>query len=407
MRLMHKRSSIGAGTFFKHFLRLARHPWIGTKWGKLEVDKWLFDLFSPRFRDGRAGEIRQVSIRITDVCNLRCHTCGQWGDSGFLHGKELKELKKEEVTPHRYRELFVDLVRHGHRPIIYFWGGEPMLYDGILELIEDARALGLPSAIATNGTHLAASAERLVDIPLFLLQISIDGHCAELHNSVRPSAGGGDNFGQIMAGLEAVNLIRKRRKRELPLIASLTVISRANFRHLVDIYEAFKDKVDLFVFYLSWWIDPEAARAHERDFYRRFGFFPTKHWGWIGDWKPDDYGELDRQLRVILAKARPWSATPVTLIPHITGADNLRAYYTDHRARFGFNQCISIYKVVEINSNGDVSPCRDYHDYVVGNIKTATITELLNSPKFRQFRRSLTDEGLMPVCSRCCGLMGY
>ena len=68
---------------------------------------------------------------------------------------------------------------------------------------------------------------------------------------------------------------------------------------------------------------------------------------------------------------------------------------------------MSIYQVVEINSNGDVSPCRDYHDYVVGNIKTATLTELWNGPAYQKFRQSLHRDGLMPACRRCCGLMGY
>jgi radical SAM protein with 4Fe4S-binding SPASM domain len=109
----------------------------------------------------------------------------------------------------------------------------------------------------------------------------------------------------------------------------------------------------------------------------------------------------------VLERSRPGTAPPVTLIPSITGEDNLRAYYTDHGNYFGFNQCISIFQAVEVNSNGDLSPCRDYHDYVVGNIKEATITELWNSPAYRKFRQSLATEGLMPVCSRCCGLMGY
>jgi radical SAM protein with 4Fe4S-binding SPASM domain len=97
----------------------------------------------------------------------------------------------------------------------------------------------------------------------------------------------------------------------------------------------------------------------------------------------------------------------VTLIPPITGVENLKRYYTDHADYFGYEQCISIFQAVEVNSNGDLSPCRDYHDYVVGNLKEATITELWNSPAYRKFRQSLTTEGLMPVCSRCCGLMGY
>jgi radical SAM protein with 4Fe4S-binding SPASM domain len=165
--------------------------------------------------------------------------------------------------------------------------------------------------------------------------------------------------------------------------------------------------VDLFVFYLSWWIDQEGAAAHEQDFLRRFGFVPTRHRGWIGDWKSADHEELHRQIGILQAKSRPWSAPPVTLIPPITGREDLKAYYTDHRAAFGYNQCVSIYQVVEVNSNGDVSPCRDYHDYVVGNINQSTLTELWNSDAYKKFRCSVSRDGLMPVCTRCCGLMGY
>jgi len=348
-----------------------------------------------------------VELRITDLCNLRCHTCGQWGDRGFLHGKNLRELKQNEVSLERYLEVLRDLVAHGHHPFVYLWGGEPMLYEGSLELIEGATDLELPTAIATNGTRIAAAAERLVRAPMFLLQLSIDGPDAATHNQARPGVAGANNFADIQAALAAVGQARRDQNHTLPLIASLTTISQPNFRHLVDIYEAFRDKVDLFVFYLSWWIDEARCQAHEADFRRRFGFTPERPRGWVGGWKPDDYGELNRQLEALLKRSRPGSAPPVTLIPSITGEDNLRAYYTDHRNYFGFNQCISIFQAVEVNSNGDLSPCRDYHDYVVGNIKEATITELWNSPAYRRFRQSLATEGLMPVCSRCCGLMGY
>jgi radical SAM protein with 4Fe4S-binding SPASM domain len=362
---------------------------------------------NPARRNGTAGKIRQLSLRLTDVCNLRCHTCGQWGDSGYLHGQSLKQLRDREVSTARYLEVMKDLVSHGHRPVVYFWGGEPMLYGGILDLIGGATAMGLPTAIATNGSRVAAAAKQLAAAPLFLLQVSIDGHCAELHNRMRPTAGSGDNFSDIVRGLEAVRDARSGNGRGLPVIASLTVISEGNLKHLGDIYEAFRDKVDLFVFYLSWWIDQEGAAAHEQDFLRRFGFVPTRHRGWIGDWKSADHEELHRQIGILQAKSRPWSAPPVTLIPPITGREDLKAYYTDHRAAFGYNQCVSIYQVVEVNSNGDVSPCRDYHDYVVGNINQSTLTELWNSDAYKKFRCSVSRDGLMPVCTRCCGLMGY
>jgi radical SAM protein with 4Fe4S-binding SPASM domain len=404
---MVKRSSVGIGTVLKNMRRVGPHPWIGRKLAALEFDKRFFNLFSRTRHNGQAGKIRQVSFRLTDACNLRCHTCGQWGDNGYLLGQSMKQMRDREVSPGRYRELMKDLVAHGHRPLVYYWGGEPMLYRGILDLIAGASALGLPSSIATNGSHVAEAAQQLVEAPLFLLQVSIDGHCAGLHNRLRPGAGHGDNFGDIVRGLEKVREARDRRGRGLPVIASLTTISEGNLRHLGDIYDAFRDKVDLFVFYLSWWIDKESAAAHEQDFLRRFGFVPTRHRSWNGDWKSADHDGLDRQIEGLLAKSRSWSAPPVSILPPITGRANLKTYYTDHRATFGYNQCISIYQVVEVNSNGDVSPCRDYHDYVVGNVKNTTITDLWNTDAYRKFRCSVSRDGLMPVCTRCCGLMGY
>jgi radical SAM protein with 4Fe4S-binding SPASM domain len=282
-----------------------------------------------------------------------------------------------------------------------------MLYRGALDIIEKATSLGLPTSIATNGTRVADAAQRLVQAPLFLLQISIDGHCAELHNRLRPSAGATDNFSEIEDALRSVHEERKAQNRRLPLIASLTVISKANFRHIVDIYETFRQRVDLFVFYLAWWIDSDRARSHEEDFHKRFGFFPTRHRGWMGDWKPDDYTELNHQLQSLLTLSTPWKMPPVTVIPLVSGKENLKRYYTQHAYRFGFDRCISIYQAVEVNSNGNISPCRDYHDYVVGNIKTTSVTDLWNSPRYIKFRKSLTNDGIMPVCSRCCGLMGY
>ncbi|MFC1884976.1 radical SAM protein [Thermodesulfobacteriota bacterium] len=404
---MRKTSSIGIGAVFKHSLRFLPYPWISSKLVKLQLEKNLFNMIHPDHKGGSAGKIRQASFRITDICNLRCHTCGQWGDSGFLHGKDLKELKQREVAPERYIEIFRDLIQNGHRPLLYFWGGEPMLYDGILDIIDEAASMGLPSAIATNGTKIAKAADRIVGAPLYLLQVSIDGHNAETQNKIRPSAGGGDSFKELRLGIEAVKKARKLKKSKLPLIASLTVVSKENFKNLVDIYETFRNEADLFVFYLSWWIDEERAISHEKDFIRRFGFKPEKHRGWIGEWKPDDYHLLDSQLQSLKARSGRWNNPPVVFIPSVRGAENLQTYYTDHKENFGFNKCISIYQAVEINSNGDMSPCRDYHDYVVGNIKESTITELWNSEPYIKFRKSLSAEGLMPVCSRCCGLMGY
>ena len=404
---MAKRSSVSPGIIIKNLGMLGQSPWIVSKLVRLQMAKQFFSLATPQAHLGLGRRIHQLSIRITDVCNLRCHTCGQWGDSGFLCGANLKELKKAEVSPQRYQELMRDLVAHGHKPNVYIWGGEPMLYPGTLDVIEEATRLGLPASIVSNGHMLAPVADRLAAAPLFLMQTSIDGHDEATHNAARPSAGKGNAYADVVSALEALGRARRDRNGKLPLLASLTVISRNNLPHLADIYRSFRDKVDLFVFYLGWWITPERAALHEKDFARRFGFEPKLHRGWIGDWQADDIAVLDEQIKIMRELSRPLSAPAVTFIPNITDPQDLTQYYADHSSRFGYNQCVSIFQVVEVDSNGDISPCRDYHDYVVGNVKEHTISELFNSERFREFRRSIHNEGLMPVCSRCCGLMGY
>lgn len=357
--------------------------------------------------DGAGARIRQVSLRLTDLCNLRCHTCGQWGDNGYLVGRSMPELLRGQVAPERYVELLRDLVRHGHRPGVYFWGGEPMLYRGLLDIVDAAAGLGLPTSIATNGTRLAESAERLVKAPMFLVQVSIDGPDAATHNSCRPGANPStDNYSTVVAGLDAVREERAKLGRRLPILAGLCTINARNADQLVDVWETFSDRLDLVVFYLAWWIDEESAQRHSRDFLRRFGVMPTTHLGWIGGWRPTDYVGLSRQLEELGRRGAGRRGPAVLVIPEITGAGDLERYYTDHAATFGFDGCTSIYRAVEINANGDMAPCRDYNDYVVGNVKARTITELWNSPAYRRFRCSVSQEGLMPVCTRCCGLMG-
>lgn len=401
------QSWVPISTILKTAPKLLESPKYAKNVAMIQVDKFIRNL-SYKADEGFANKIRQFSIRITDYCNLRCHTCGQWGDRGFLRSSSLKELKEHEVSPERYIAILRDLEQHGHTPSVYLWGGEPMLYKGSVEIIEEAARLGMPPSIATNGTGLYEHADRLVSAPMFVVQISVDGPDEATHNKCRPGASPTvNNFRTINKAIDTLTQMRKEKGQRLPLIASLTTINNVNYRRLVDIYEVFKDRVDVCVFYLAWWIDEESAEKHTADFESRFGFKPQKHYGWIGNWRPPDLTVLSDQLKRLRELAKNFSGPAVILMPPLVEPNDLERYYADHSARFGFDKCVSIFSAVEINSNGDMSPCRDYHDYVVGNVKEQTVTELWNSEKYTLFRKSLTSKGLMPVCSRCCGLMGY
>jgi len=95
------------------------------------------------------------------------------------------------------------------------------------------------------------------------------------------------------------------------------------------------------------------------------------------------------------------------MMPELRERQDVLSYYDDHKAVFGYDQCVSIFMTMEIDSNGDVSLCRDYHDYVIGNIVQDRLDDIWNGEKARKFRSSIEKDGIMPVCRRCCGLMGY
>jgi hypothetical protein len=125
----------------------------------------------------------------------------------------------------------------------------------------------------------------------------------------------------------------------------------------------------------------------------------------MGGWRPRDFGAVSAQLRELRRRGRRPSGPGVVVLPDLWSEGDLARYYTDHAWRLGCERCVATFGAIEVGAGGDVSPCRDYCDYVVGNVERQTLSELWNCEAFTRFRRSLA-QGLMPVCSRCCGLLG-
>src|SRR5580765_5187883 len=89
-----------------------------------------------------------VQLRVTNLCNLRCKMCGQWGETGIYRSgasaaatdgeqerSRIRELigLKRQLSLADYLRLLDELVPS--RPIISLFGGEPLLYPDILPLV--------------------------------------------------------------------------------------------------------------------------------------------------------------------------------------------------------------------------------------------------------------------------------
>ena len=88
-----------------------------------------------------------VQLRVTNLCNLRCKMCGQWGDTGIFRehsgrgatdgGAERARIQeliglKRQLALADYVRLLDELAPH--KPIISLFGGEPFLYPDIVPL---------------------------------------------------------------------------------------------------------------------------------------------------------------------------------------------------------------------------------------------------------------------------------
>jgi MoaA/NifB/PqqE/SkfB family radical SAM enzyme len=378
--------------------RLARTPYIMTKTVKGLVRKHLTVNFDYNFLKGESLPLTQISIKITNLCNLRCKMCAQWGEKGYNFAKPNTELK--EVVPLETYRKMVDEVAH-LRPLIYIWGGEPFLYPDLIPLASYMKEKKFIISLVTNGMKLKEYAEHIVDEGWEALMLSLDG-TPEIHDEIRGAKG---TFDTLAAGIDAVQSLKARKNKTLPYIMLLVTVSKDNARILDKIFDIGKQiNTDCIIVYYSWFTTEEIGKAHTKILERKLGCTPQAWKGYLNSFKEIDVPALQDCVRRIRDTKYPF---PFLFIPDLS-IENIARYYQEPGNFFGYGKCITPWLITELMPNGDVAPCRDYPDYVVGNIRESGLLEIFNNERYRKFRLALKDSGgVFPICARCCGLMGF
>ena len=341
---------------------------------------------------------QQISVKITNACNLRCKTCGQWGETGYNFERSSAELK-QLVPVDRYLQL-ADSMKP-HKPIYYIWGGEPFLYSGLFEFTDRIKQNNSLLSVVTNATYLDDRAKDVVEQKWDALMFSLDGPEA-VHDEIRGKKG---TFQKVGEGIDRVQRYKRDNKSRLPWVMALVTVSVDNAAWLDKIFEAGEELgVDCMIIYYSWFTTEEIGNAHTKIFEKKLGITPTKWQGYLFDHNVDTEA-LTASLERI--NNRKWKFEHL-FIPNLHKPEDLAEYYTNPGNFFGYGPCISPWFVTEVMPNGDVAPCRDYPDYITGNLMEASIFEIWNGERYKKFRLALKDSGgTFPICSRCCGLMGW
>jgi radical SAM protein with 4Fe4S-binding SPASM domain len=381
----------------KFFGDLLRSPDVLAGALRMAVRRRATAQFDYVFRDGKSAPLSQIDLKLTNVCDLRCQMCGQWGEAGW-HLSQPRAFLQQTLPLDTYCRMVDDVA--AWRPWFFIYGGEPLLYHDVMPLVSYMKHKESLVTLVTNGGKLQQLSSEMVSSQVDIVMVSIDGP-REVHDRVRGRAG---SFDRAVAGLKAVQEEKRVRGLSRPFTTILVTINTHNTAELDKVFEVAEDAgVDGLICYYAYFQTEESCAEHEAIMESRLNTTPRSPRGFMWNHLAVNTAELLETRRRI--QARSWSFAYV-FAPELADAD-IPLFYQDHKRTFGYNRCVAPWLMITVLPNGDVAPCRDYPDYVVGNIAHDRLTELWNGERLRDFRGALKEEGLFPICRRCCGLMDW
>ena len=333
-----------------------------------------------------------VYFKPTGACNLRCKTCGQYGDKGVMNDCAAEENKK--ILPLETWKNFIDQIAP-KKPTIYVWGGEPFLYPDLMQICKYMVDKGLFVSVNTNGTLMERYAEQIVRDKWSTILVSLDAF-RDVNDDLR----GKGAYDKVIAGFKAINREKEKQKAKYPMLGVVTVVSNKNYMDLANLAEASKEyKLDLHVVNLGTYTNDNIVATQKRFMKEKLdtdidcleayntgynlGIDAQKLHGILHDIQEKNYGH------------------PILTVPTLN-PEKTHTYYAELETPVR-NHCVVPWCQLNVNYNGDVHFCADYPDYILGNIKDTPVKEIYNGERANKFRKALheSDGGMFPGCLRC------
>ena len=361
---------------------------------RLAAKRAMLNKMSFHSRGGVIPMPETLMIRITHRCNLHCFFCGQHGQHGVFEGTNAGPSEKE-LDISQWKD-FIKSVRY-FKPYIYITGGEPLLRDDTIELIEFASSFNLITHLNTNATLLSDKARDLVRAGLDYISCSLD--CVE--SLSEEITGKSTAYKDTIKGIQGLVKARNASKGKFPIIQVFTTINKMNQHFLFDIAKT-SAALGAEVFALSFPIftTPELERKTSILFKEKLGVEPRFWKGFISDMSEIDCSLIEEQIKLIAGSKFGFRYKQ---IPSPSKDFNVYNHFRLPALPHGDKQCMIPWSVAVILPDGKVSTCWDHPDYIVGDIRKEKFSDIWNGEKYRKFRGIIKKE-LFPSCSRCTGL---
>jgi MoaA/NifB/PqqE/SkfB family radical SAM enzyme len=362
---------------------LLTHAWARYRRKRYErrVDGYLRD------KDGQAGRLPLgVVYEATMRCNLHCEFC-YVGDLLNIEGEWREELPLEVL-----RRAFPDDA--GLQ--VSLTGGEIFMRKDILDVMEVFKQKGYTCGyLTTNGTIISEErADALAELArtgfLKHISVSVDGP-GELHDKARGVAG---TFERTAAGLRRLQAAARRKHAPLRVSINTTVAHETldALDRMVDVAaELGVDAIGLNHLMFSTPEEvAETVRLTGAPGPSAISTFVTSDPGVVGP-------RVRTQVDALAAKCRARHIR-FDMRPKVRPGI-LQDYYTPGRPLEG--RCLYPFLHARVSFSGKVYFC-PFIRVEVGDLTTQSLEAVWTGDRYVALRKRLIDEGLFPVCRRCC-----
>lgn len=255
--------------------------------------------------------------------------------------------------------------------------------------------------MCTNGLLFKRKLDDLLRIGENLnLLISLDG-LGEDHEALR----GKGTFKRTMENIRMM-LDLKRSGQFDGEISLSCMVSHVTVGKMYEFMEWAEELgVNTVYFQFPWYISPEVAAQMDEVYEKSFSWLKPDTGTKQPTWHSYTYQLPSEQLPVLresMARlaSRSWRVR-VRYQPQLE-ADEVEDFILGtSRPAQRRSKCLAVSNRMEVHADGNVSSCKFFPEFVVGNLYDTEVTELWQSTAFREVRSILSANGMMPVCSKC------
>ena len=328
--------------------------------------------------------LEYLTLKLTNKCNLKCFMCGQ------VYSRSRSSF--EEININYIEKILQEAIGIKH---IYLYGGEPMLYSDISELLSILYNQDKTVRITTNGTLLESYAEELVKYKVANVEISMDS----FHDDILEKIRGVKILSNIQNGIRKLNEEKKKMNSEFPHININCVILPQNYKEMKEFVEFVKNQmigVESINFEIPVITTKEIGALYEKKLKNTFSI-QAESWKWF-------YNKIhplsDNELRDIYEKICILQENPRVTMKRLKDYKELYNLLSQHY-EIPKRNCECPYAAITVLPNGDITFCTDFPDVILGNIYCQSIEDIWLGEKSNKFRTYLEEEGSLPICARC------